>query len=367
MEEARLPIGWDQRTSQNGRVYYVNHINRTTTWERPTIAPNAWEEAKTRDGRMYYINHKSKVTSWSPPNRYASVLDVSFVGKYFLKCVFASLLKNIYTMLIATDAKQRVIVDLTNKELLDLNIEYGIATQQNQIMELGLIENKEGHANLLIIDVKQKEVFRWEPQGTISPIFSLEQQEAMDNQLKTICSSKNFTYYGTNSCISAPQNLEEQCTTKLGIPRQGFCRYYSMVFALVYTRADIAFRDLEIKLRDLLLRDPCIVFGAFSILNEVCVLQLINKFPELKSQLTNRSDFELVEDGGEDEYEEEHDEEMANFYTTMKMSMSDLTKIMSTIDDILIQLGLKQSTLPLAVKIPAKANKFFNSINKRLR
>lgn len=34
-----LPPGWEQRTASGGRVYYVNHIDRTTQWERPTQAP----------------------------------------------------------------------------------------------------------------------------------------------------------------------------------------------------------------------------------------------------------------------------------------------------------------------------------------
>lgn len=31
-----LPMGWEERQDANGRTYYVNHIARTTQWERPT-------------------------------------------------------------------------------------------------------------------------------------------------------------------------------------------------------------------------------------------------------------------------------------------------------------------------------------------
>lgn len=31
-----LPTGWEERQDANGRTYYVNHIARTTQWERPT-------------------------------------------------------------------------------------------------------------------------------------------------------------------------------------------------------------------------------------------------------------------------------------------------------------------------------------------
>ena len=31
----RLPVGWEQKVDPQGRVYFVNHITRTTTWIRP--------------------------------------------------------------------------------------------------------------------------------------------------------------------------------------------------------------------------------------------------------------------------------------------------------------------------------------------
>lgn len=30
-----LPQGWEERQDANGRTYYVNHVARTTQWERP--------------------------------------------------------------------------------------------------------------------------------------------------------------------------------------------------------------------------------------------------------------------------------------------------------------------------------------------
>jgi len=32
-----LPSGWESRQDANGRIYYVNHIQRTTQWERPSF------------------------------------------------------------------------------------------------------------------------------------------------------------------------------------------------------------------------------------------------------------------------------------------------------------------------------------------
>lgn len=30
-----LPDGWEERRAQNGRLYYVNHLNKSTQWVRP--------------------------------------------------------------------------------------------------------------------------------------------------------------------------------------------------------------------------------------------------------------------------------------------------------------------------------------------
>lgn len=33
-----LPDGWEERKANNGRVYYVNHLTKSTQWDRPTTA-----------------------------------------------------------------------------------------------------------------------------------------------------------------------------------------------------------------------------------------------------------------------------------------------------------------------------------------
>lgn len=32
----QLPDGWEERKTNNGRCYYVNHVTKSTQWERPT-------------------------------------------------------------------------------------------------------------------------------------------------------------------------------------------------------------------------------------------------------------------------------------------------------------------------------------------
>ncbi|XP_066140944.1 E3 ubiquitin-protein ligase Nedd-4 isoform X7 [Euwallacea fornicatus] len=58
-----LPPGWEERQDANGRTYYVNHIARTTQWERPTLASSSPETEEVARGderqvfeRRYHIS-----------------------------------------------------------------------------------------------------------------------------------------------------------------------------------------------------------------------------------------------------------------------------------------------------------------------
>lgn len=35
-----LPMDWEARIDSHGRIFYIDHVNRTTTWTRPTVAPS---------------------------------------------------------------------------------------------------------------------------------------------------------------------------------------------------------------------------------------------------------------------------------------------------------------------------------------
>ena len=84
-----LPPGWVERRTKNGRLYYVDHNTRSTTWTRPSSESNhdvdhqaqggetntaglgslppGWEERRTPDGEPYYVDHNTRSTSWLDP------------------------------------------------------------------------------------------------------------------------------------------------------------------------------------------------------------------------------------------------------------------------------------------------------------
>ncbi|CAG8528464.1 8493_t:CDS:10 [Paraglomus occultum] len=95
-----LPSGWEQRTTPEGRAYFVDHNTRTTTWVDPrqrqqirmyggqnnnnvTIQqpishlgplPSGWEMRLTSTARVYFVDHNTKTTTWDDP-RLPSSLD----------------------------------------------------------------------------------------------------------------------------------------------------------------------------------------------------------------------------------------------------------------------------------------------------
>ncbi|KAK4510312.1 uncharacterized protein ATC70_004742 [Mucor velutinosus] len=94
-----LPPGWEMRTNPEGRPYFVDHNTRTTTWVDPrrqqyinTIGPGSnlqvqvqpvsqlgplpsgWEMRLTSTGRVYFVDHNTKTTTWDDP-RLPSSLD----------------------------------------------------------------------------------------------------------------------------------------------------------------------------------------------------------------------------------------------------------------------------------------------------
>uniref|UniRef100_G3NR11 E3 ubiquitin-protein ligase n=1 Tax=Gasterosteus aculeatus aculeatus TaxID=481459 RepID=G3NR11_GASAC len=69
MSNGPLPPGWEQRADQNGRVYFVDHIEKRTTWERPDPLPSGWERRVDPMGRVYYVDHITRTTTWQRPTQ----------------------------------------------------------------------------------------------------------------------------------------------------------------------------------------------------------------------------------------------------------------------------------------------------------
>jgi len=66
-DEEPLPPNWERRVDHYNRVYYVDHVNRSTHWERPKPLPSGWEMRVDNRGRTYYVDHNTRTTTWQRP------------------------------------------------------------------------------------------------------------------------------------------------------------------------------------------------------------------------------------------------------------------------------------------------------------
>ncbi|XP_047516489.1 E3 ubiquitin-protein ligase NEDD4 isoform X5 [Pieris napi] len=85
-----LPPGWSMQRAPNGRVFFIDHNNKTTTWVDPRTGcasnlpsaalasagaeadelgplPEGWEERVHTDGRIFFIDHNTRITQWEDP------------------------------------------------------------------------------------------------------------------------------------------------------------------------------------------------------------------------------------------------------------------------------------------------------------
>ncbi|KAH9020059.1 HECT-domain-containing protein [Lactarius hengduanensis] len=93
--DVRLPLGWEERRTPDGRPYFVDHHTRTTTWNDPrrtsasaSVAtstalanraalgplPSGWEMRMTSTRRIYFVDHNTRTTTWDDP-RLPSTVD----------------------------------------------------------------------------------------------------------------------------------------------------------------------------------------------------------------------------------------------------------------------------------------------------
>lgn len=95
-----LPEGYEQRTTQQGQVYFLHTQTGVSTWHDPRIPrqlshingddlgqlPPGWEMRTTSTGRVYYVDHSSRTTQFTDPRirQYIDRLQIRRNGKISL-------------------------------------------------------------------------------------------------------------------------------------------------------------------------------------------------------------------------------------------------------------------------------------------
>ncbi|KAF0310745.1 FERM and PDZ domain-containing protein 4 [Amphibalanus amphitrite] len=73
----RLRPGWTVHTADDGRIFYCNHVKRTSSWLPPLESwrpgdsglPYGWEMAVDHEGKTYFINHLNRTTTYEDPRQ----------------------------------------------------------------------------------------------------------------------------------------------------------------------------------------------------------------------------------------------------------------------------------------------------------
>ena len=86
-----IPAGFDARVNGSGKVYYVNHRDRTTSWRHPRHThlhepytpglPYPHERAYDEKGRAYYLDREAKTTSWLHPGKLMELKENGVLDK----------------------------------------------------------------------------------------------------------------------------------------------------------------------------------------------------------------------------------------------------------------------------------------------
>lgn len=341
----------------SGKSYYVDHLKKTTSYKLPkSTLPLGWEE-RVLNGKSYYVDYNSGVTTSKKPKskkndrHYGKLSGESVVWDGFSADVFQSIFERVYNVLITADKYdiRNLQFQSAQFDILRNVLELATLQKQNKIINLDLqvngVDGSLGHANLLVVDAIWKELYRWEPHGVQSPLFTAHQLHLMDKYIYQAAREVGYTYIGTQACLSAPQNHEGECTTKLGVTSSGFCASYSLVFGLLYARAHVSFRDLENRLGYLMKSNPCMLFDIFLLLSDTCAKQMIAAFPSTAKILVKGKG--LLPTVNLNSLDQLTYQELKRFYNPLNLSRTipeqDVRQIIDMLDTIIKELGLKKS------------------------
>lgn len=347
---------WESVIDRNsGRVYYVDHLKKTTLSKLPKqTLPLGWEE-RVLNGKSYYVDYNLGVTTSKKPDKkknndrhYGKLSGESVIWLGFSADIFQSIFERVYNVLIIADKYdiRNLQFESAQFDILRNVLELATLQKQNKIINLDLqVNGSLGHANLLVVDAIWKELYRWEPHGVQSPLFTAHQLHLMDKYIYQAAREVGYTYIGTQACLSAPQNHEGECTTKLGVTSSGFCASYSLVFGLLYARAHVSFRDLENRLGYLMKSNPCMLFDIFLLLSDTCAKQMIAAFPSTAKILVKGEG--LLPTVNLNSLDQLTYQELKRFYNPLNLSRTipkqDVQQIIDMLNTIIEELGLKKS------------------------
>jgi len=85
-KSSTLPPDFSAAVDKNGRTYYSNHTNKTTSYNHPSNAssaglPDHVEHKLDQKGRSYYLDHQLSTSSWLNPIKLSRLKELGIVAE----------------------------------------------------------------------------------------------------------------------------------------------------------------------------------------------------------------------------------------------------------------------------------------------
>lgn len=90
--EDELPPGWEERVTVDGSVFYANHLSEATQWTHPRTGkkkrvsgelPFGWERCVDKNtGKVIYIDHENKRTTYTDPRLAFAIEEKEHVNDF---------------------------------------------------------------------------------------------------------------------------------------------------------------------------------------------------------------------------------------------------------------------------------------------
>ncbi|CAK9813168.1 Protein kibra [Anthophora plagiata] len=137
--EIPLPEGWDVAQDFDGKVYFIDHNTRKTTWIDPrdrytkpqTFAdcignelPLGWEEAYDKHVGAYYINHVNQTTQLEDPRQEWRAIQEAMLREYLQTAQdvleLLHLILPSYIPRLFDDTRDRKIIPSSNMQIFSI-------------------------------------------------------------------------------------------------------------------------------------------------------------------------------------------------------------------------------------------------------
>ncbi|KTG41803.1 hypothetical protein cypCar_00006839 [Cyprinus carpio] len=208
-----MPAGWEARSAQNGRPFFIDHNTKTTTWDDPRLKvpvqvrrrvsldptdlgplPPGWEERVHSDGRIFYIDHNTKTTQWEDPRLQNSAVTgpaVPYSRDYKQKNLFYAL---------QADIPNRFELNVRRNAVLEDSYRRILSVKRSDLLKARLWVEFEGEKGLDYGGVA-REWFFLISKEMFNPYYGLFEYSATDNYTLQInpnsglCNEDHLSYF----------------------------------------------------------------------------------------------------------------------------------------------------------------------------